>query len=205
MTPIDWNQPGWLRIVRESLSRYEQETLVRRQKIEGSGDVYDLLRERAEREEVEVFYSIMLDRQHRVIALQEVSRGIVHSALVQPREIFRLAILVNAVAIIVSHNHPSGSAEPSADDRTVTRQIVEAGRILDLPCVDHVIIGADEYYSFAESDPGYGLASTYERESDSGDSNQEGTEEVGQEADQEERSEGDQGDESRPEGEAFLE
>src|SRR5947199_97142 len=72
-------------------------------------------------------------------------------ALVHPREVFRAAIAEAAAGIIVVHNHPSGDATPSADDRAVTRQLVDAGRLLDLPVYDHVIVGGDRYVSFAEA------------------------------------------------------
>jgi DNA repair protein RadC len=65
--------------------------------------------------------------------------------------VFRVAISEAAAGIIVVHNHPSGNPAPSADDRAVTRQLVEAGRLLDVPVYDHVIIGAEGYFSFAEA------------------------------------------------------
>jgi DNA repair protein RadC len=74
-----------------------------------------------------------------------------NSSLVHPREVFRGAIAEAAAGLIVVHNHPSGHPAPSADDRAVTAQLVEAGRILDLPVHDHVIIGGDRYFSFAEA------------------------------------------------------
>jgi DNA repair protein RadC len=71
--------------------------------------------------------------------------------LVHPREVFRIAIALGAAAIVVAHNHPSGDASPSAEDHAVTRQLVAAGRILDLPVHDHIIVGAGCYTSFAEA------------------------------------------------------
>src|SRR6059036_3225856 len=77
--------------------------------------------------------------------------GILNSSLVHPREVFRAAIAEAAAGIIVVHNHPSGDPTPSADDRAVTRQLVDAGRLLDLPVYGHVIVGGDRYVSFAEA------------------------------------------------------
>src|SRR5437773_692852 len=68
-----------------------------------------------------------------------------------PREVFRAAIAEAAAGIIVVHNHPSGDPTPSADDRAVTRQLVDAGRLLDLPVYDHVVVAGDRYVSFAEA------------------------------------------------------
>ena len=80
-----------------------------------------------------------------------ITRGLLNSALVHPREVFRAAIAEAAAGIIVVHNHPSGDPTPSAEDRDVTRQLVEAGRLLDLPVYDHVIVGGERYVSFAEA------------------------------------------------------
>ena len=78
-----------------------------------------------------------------------ITRGILDSSLVHPREVFRAAIAEAAAGIIVVHNHPSGDPTPSAEDRTVTRQLVAAGQLLDLPLHDHVIIAGDRFTSFA--------------------------------------------------------
>src|SRR2546428_8247510 len=83
--------------------------------------------------------------------MQEVTRGILNSSLVHPREVFRLAIAFGAAGIIVAHNHPSGDPTPSADDRTITRQLVDAGRLLDIPVYDHLLLGAGRYLSFPEA------------------------------------------------------
>jgi DNA repair protein RadC len=79
-----------------------------------------------------------------------VTRGIANSTMVHPREVFRLAIHANACAVIVVHNHPSGDPTPSEDDGRITAQLVAAGRVLDLPLADHVIIGRGRYVSFAK-------------------------------------------------------
>lgn len=100
---------------------------------------------------VEEFHLLTLDAQNRITRDLLVTRGILDSSLVHPREVFRAAIAEAAAGVIVVHNHPSGNAAPSADDRAVTRQLVEAGRILDVPVYDHVIVGGDQYYSFAEA------------------------------------------------------
>ena len=100
---------------------------------------------------VEEFRLLTLDAQHRITRDLLVTRGTLTSSLVHPREVFRLAIAEAAAGVIVVHNHPSGDPTPSAEDRAVTRQLVEAGRLLDIPVYDHVIVGADRYFSFAEA------------------------------------------------------
>jgi DNA repair protein RadC len=100
---------------------------------------------------VEEFHVLTLDTQNRITRDLLITRGILNSSLVHPREVFRAAIAEAAAAVIVVHNHPSGNPTPSADDRGVTRQLVEAGRLLDMPVYDHVIVAGDQYFSFAEA------------------------------------------------------
>jgi DNA repair protein RadC len=100
---------------------------------------------------VEEFHVLALDAQNRITRDLLITRGILNSSLVHPREVFRVAIAEAAAGMIVVHNHPSGDPTPSVDDRTVTRQLVEAGRLLDIPVYDHVIVAGDQYFSFAEA------------------------------------------------------
>ena len=100
---------------------------------------------------VEEFHVLTLDTQNRITRDLLITRGLLNSSLVHPREVFRAAIAEAAASVIVVHNHPSGIPAPSADDRAVTRQLVEAGRLLDVPVYDHVIVAGDRYFSFAEA------------------------------------------------------
>lgn len=99
--------------------------------------------------QVEEFHMLALDTRSRVLRDVLVTRGLLDSSLVHPREVFRAAIAEAAAGIILVHNHPSGDPTPSAEDRAVTRQLVAAGQLLDLPVYDHVIIAGDRYISFA--------------------------------------------------------
>ena len=94
-----------------------------------------------------------LDAQHQLVGAGPtvITRGILNSSLVHPREVFIAAIASRAAAVILVHNHPSGDPTPSPDDRAVTDQLVAAGRVLDIPVFDHVIIGDGRYTSFAEA------------------------------------------------------
>lgn len=114
-------------------------------------DVYAVFAPRLEDLPVEEFHVAVLDAQHRLERDVTVTRGILNSSLVHPREVFREAIAERAAAIILVHNHPSGDPTPSADDRLVTEQLVAAGRLLDIPVHDHVIVGRGRYTSFAEA------------------------------------------------------
>jgi DNA repair protein RadC len=119
--------------------------------IRAPADVFALFGPRLEDLPVEEFHVVVLDSQHRLERDVTVTRGILNSSLVHPREVFREAIAERAAAIILVHNHPSGDPTPSPDDRVVTSQIVAAGELLDIPVHDHVIIGRGRYVSFAEA------------------------------------------------------
>ena len=101
--------------------------------------------------QVEEFHLLALDSQSQVLRDVLITRGLLNSSLVHPREVVRAAIAEAAAGIIVVHNHPSGDPTPSAEDRAVTRQLVEAGRLLDLPVYDHVIVAGDRFVSFAST------------------------------------------------------
>jgi DNA repair protein RadC len=112
-------------------------------------DVVRLLTARLRDLTVEEFHLLALDSQSQVLREVLVTRGLLNSSLVHPREVFRAAIAEAAAGIIVVHNHPSGDPTPSAEDRAVTQQLVAAGRLLDVPLYDHVIIAGDRFLSFA--------------------------------------------------------
>ena len=116
-------------------------------------DVVALMSPIAETEPAEVLWVLALNSQHYLIGAGPIviTRGILNSSLVHPREVFRAAIVAGAAAVIIVHNHPSGDPTPSSDDRVVTEQLVAAGRMLDIPVHDHVILGIGRYVSFAEA------------------------------------------------------
>lgn len=97
----------------------------------------------------EEFWILLLNMASRVIGEYLVSRGGLAASIVEPRTVFRRAILESAAAVICVHNHPSGNPEPSAEDVAVTRQLVEAGGILGIPVRDHIIVAGDGFTSLA--------------------------------------------------------
>ncbi len=97
----------------------------------------------------EVFACLFLDTRHRVIAFRELFTGSIDSATVHPREIVRACLELNAAAVILAHNHPSGVAEPSAADGAITRRIVDAARLVDVRVLDHLVVGEREAVSMA--------------------------------------------------------
>lgn len=92
-------------------------------------------------EVIEVFSVLLLNGKHRVVGMAEVSRGTLTASLVHPREVFGPALRLSSAAVIVVHNHPSGEPEPSVEDIEVTRRLIEVGRLLGVPLLDHVIVG----------------------------------------------------------------
>jgi DNA repair protein RadC len=121
------------------------------QPLRGPRDVAAAYAPRLQDAPVEEFHVAILDAQHRLERDVLVTRGLLNSSLVHPREVFREAIAERAAAVILVHNHPSGDPTPSAEDRAVTEQLVAAGRLLDIPVHDHVIVGRGRYVSFAEA------------------------------------------------------
>ncbi len=93
-------------------------------------------------EPVEHFITVMLDVQNKIIAYDETSKGTLTSSLVHPREVFGPAIRFGAASVIVAHNHPSGDPKPSLADGEVTKRLLEAGKLLGIPLLDHVVLGA---------------------------------------------------------------
>ncbi len=98
----------------------------------------------------EEFWSILLNRGHKVNRSVCVSEGSVSGTVADPKKIFKLALENNASAIILCHNHPSGNISPSPNDHKITKKCREAGSFLDLPVLDHLIVCSDRYYSFAD-------------------------------------------------------
>lgn len=134
-----------LKVVRERRPGYGPAARIRT-----AQDVYEVFRTRAEESDREVFLTLPLDGKNQVLGFHVVSVGSLTAALVHPREVFKLAILASAAAIILVHNHPSGDPEPSAEDRAITERLKQAGELLGIKVIDHVIIGDGRFRSFAE-------------------------------------------------------
>jgi len=108
------------------------------------------LRNRLAWREHEVFAVLMLDNKHRVIDFVELFRGTLDGASVHAREVVKEVLKANAAAVILSHNHPSGSAEPSEADRRVTERLRDALEIVDVRVLDHIVVGLEEVTSFSD-------------------------------------------------------
>ncbi len=98
----------------------------------------------------ESLHVILLNRANRTLGVCKISVGSVSGTVADPKKIFQTALKANASGIILCHNHPSENAQPSASDRAITKKCMEAGKFLDLPVIDHIIVTRSSYYSFAE-------------------------------------------------------
>jgi DNA repair protein RadC len=124
-----------------------------RSQLRQAADAATLLRAYLRGVDREHFVVVLLDRKNRVIGLNTVSVGSLTASLAHPREVFKPALVSNAAAILCGHNHPSGDPQPSQEDRGITRRLVEAGTLLGINVLDHVIVGdgTAAYYSFADA------------------------------------------------------
>ncbi|MBE6154397.1 MAG: DNA repair protein RadC [Firmicutes bacterium] len=123
--------------------------------LKSTESVYNFLKYKVElhKEPEEVVVMLALDNKLNVVSYCDVARGDISQSFLNPREIFKRALVSNAKSIIIAHNHPSGDVTPSLEDSTVTKIIKEAGEIMGIKLLDHVIVGEKEYYSFFENDP----------------------------------------------------
>lgn len=121
-----------------------------RKRLTCARDAVAILTPILEAEPVEVFVILCLSTKHQVIAYHEVSRGVLDATLVHPREVFKAVLVSNSAALVLAHNHPSGDPDPTSDDAVLTRRLVQAGELLGVDVLDHVILGHETYYSFKE-------------------------------------------------------
>ena len=122
-------------------------------KISGSQDAYNILLANwnaSSLEFVEQFKVILLNRANKVIGILKVSTGGTSSTIAEPKLVFASSILGNASGIILAHNHPSGNLKPSQADIELTKKLKEAGKLLEIPVLDHLIVTNEGYYSFAD-------------------------------------------------------
>ena len=136
--------------VEEALHLYYRRR-VKRTAINSPKNTRSFLRLELRNHEHEVFGMICLDNRNRIIERKDIFRGTIDGASVYPREVVKEVLAVNAAAVILYHNHPSGVAEPSQADEIITRRLRDALALVDVRILDHVIVGADgEITSFAE-------------------------------------------------------
>jgi DNA repair protein RadC len=130
--------------------RYAGESLPAGRAIGSSEQLFRYMREKMFGLDREAFCVVLLDTKNQVIREETISVGSLNESVVHPREVFKPAIRESASAVIFVHNHPSGNPEPSIQDRRLTDRLCEAGRLVGIRVLDHMIIGRDTYFSFAE-------------------------------------------------------
>ncbi len=121
-------------------------------KIKGPEDVSNLLMEEMRYLNKEIFNIILLNTKNNVIAIENISVGSLNASIVHPREVFNIAIRRSSSAIILAHNHPSGDPKPSTEDVNITKRLIEAGSIIGINVLDHIIIGDGIYFSMKEEE-----------------------------------------------------
>jgi DNA repair protein RadC len=120
-------------------------------KISSAKDVFTFFHNTLKDEKQEHFYILLLNNKNHIISQKLITKGILDSSLIHPREVFNPAIKESAARIILIHNHPSGDPSPSHDDIQTTEKLMQAGDLIDIKVLDHVIIGKDNYWSWSES------------------------------------------------------
>ncbi|MDR3665668.1 MAG: JAB domain-containing protein [Ignavibacteriaceae bacterium] len=129
---------------------YDELTEMPKKKISSPRDFFELFQPIFKEEPVEIFVVAWLSSANRIIGFEKVSVGNINSSIVDPRSVFRSAIVSNSASIIVAHNHPSGNQEPSDEDISITKKLVESGKLLGVHVFDHIIFAEDSYTSFVE-------------------------------------------------------
>lgn len=132
--------------------RRKQSTSLQRPVINSSNDAYNAIAHLLLEKDVESFYVLLLTNSNKLISVVPISHGGINETLVDRKIVFKVALENNAVKIILAHNHPSGDIKPSNADINTTKTIVEAGKIMSIQVLDHIIIGVDDcYYSFVDN------------------------------------------------------
>jgi len=147
-----------IKLVQEVAKEFLKEKILDKPFYKSPQEVFDYLYHSMRDLKKELFKVIYLNSQNQIIDTADLFEGTVNGSSVSPREIMEGAIKYNAVSLIFVHNHPSGSPEPSTSDKELTRELAYAGKIMHIKVLDHIIIGDNRYFSFADD----GLIEEYE-------------------------------------------
>ncbi|QNO13612.1 DNA repair protein RadC [Alkalicella caledoniensis] len=141
-----------IRAVFEIASRLENKTVSKKIKetITGPEDIVEIMIEKLQFTKQELFYTVLLTTKNTIISFEEISRGGLNIASIFPREVFNKAIRQSAAKMILVHNHPSGDPTPSSEDINLTNRLMEAGKLIGIRVLDHIIVGEGEYISLKE-------------------------------------------------------
>jgi len=142
--------PERLQALFELSRRFSEERLIAGATFRGAQDVFNHFRLRLRDSKQEHFFLVMLDTRRRFLGETAISQGTLDRALVHPRDVFSAALREHAGAVVIVHNHPSGDPSPSPEDINVTKRLAEAGALIGIPLLDHIVIGEGRYFSLAE-------------------------------------------------------
>ncbi len=129
----------------------EKELPYGKKELNDSAKVVELSRQILKNQDREYILAIAMDARTKPVAVEIVAIGTVNQAVIEPRDLFKHAIISNAAGVVMVHNHPSGNPSPSEEDYKITAKINDAGRLLGIPLLDHIIVGDDSYFSFKEN------------------------------------------------------
>ena len=141
---------SYWKLLRELFVRYAESSAQQRLALSSSAEVAEMARARLGRKEKEEFWAAFLDNQNRLISWERISTGTVNTTMIYPRELMEQALQRKASSLVIVHNHPGGNVSPSTPDVEITRHIAQAGRVLGIRLLDHIIVTADTYYSLKD-------------------------------------------------------
>ncbi len=139
-----------IKFVRAVAERYLQKKLIRKDPIRSSKELFDYLYHSLRDKKREIFKVVFLDAQNRIIATEDLFEGTLTASSVYPREVVQAALRYHAAGLFLVHNHPSGEPKPSREDKRITRELIHACRVMGVTILEHLIIGDNTYFSFAD-------------------------------------------------------
>ncbi len=148
MNEQSWNQIAEVELIYKTKTKASERPQVKTSK--ESADLLKQIWNENKIDFVEQFKVLLLNRANKVLGVVELSSGGVTGTVADPKLIFVAALKANACSIIISHNHPSGNLKPSQQDEQLTQKIKQAGQLLDIKLIDHIIVTSEGYYSFAD-------------------------------------------------------
>jgi DNA repair protein RadC len=140
-----------IKLVQEVAREFLKEKILEKPICKSSKEIFDYLYHSMRDLKKEVFKVIFLDGKNQIIEIEDLFEGTLNTSSIYPREVIKSAIKNNAVSLIFAHNHPSGNPEPSESDKDVTEDLVFAGNLMQIKVLDHIIIGDNKYFSFADA------------------------------------------------------
>jgi len=140
-----------IKLIQEVAREFLKEKIIKKPICKSSKEIFDYLYHSMRDLKKEIFKVLLLNGKNQIIEIEDLFEGTLNTSSIYPREIVKSAIKNNAVSLIFAHNHPSGNPEPSQSDKNVTEDLVFAGNFMQIKVLDHIIIGDNNYFSFADA------------------------------------------------------